>query len=82
MRVGQALFPIPASTKPTGTGNLVHTTNVMKVISLGIGGYLAERADIEVVYYIGGTLLVIAGLTGIIALRDERLREPAPTPNS
>jgi MFS family permease len=56
--------------------------NVMKVISLGIGGYLAERFGVEVVYYIGGTLLAITGLTGIIALRDEWLEEPAPAPNS
>jgi hypothetical protein len=82
MRVGQTLVPIRASTKPTGTRNLVHTTNVMKVIALGIGRYPAERAGVEVVYYIGCTLLVIAGLTGIVARRDERLREPAPTPNS
>jgi predicted MFS family arabinose efflux permease len=50
--------------------------NVMKVISLGLGGWLAERAGVEVVYYIGGTMLVISGLTGIIALRDERLEQP------
>ncbi len=50
--------------------------NVMKVISLGVGGYLAQRGGIEVVYYLGGTLLVISGLVGLIALRDVRLEQP------
>ncbi|MFL5803199.1 MAG: MFS transporter [Roseiflexaceae bacterium] len=44
--------------------------NVMKIISLGVGGWLAERFGVEVVYYIGGTLLTLAGLVGIGALRD------------
>ena len=53
--------------------------NVMKVFSLGIGGWLAERAGVEVVYYIGGTMLVLSGLTGIVALRGERLGESTAT---
>lgn len=47
--------------------------NVMKVVSLGWGGWLAERASVEVVYYLGSTILVLDGLVGIVALRDERL---------
>jgi hypothetical protein len=39
--------------------------NVMKVISLGLGGYLAQRAGIEVVYYLGGSLLVLSGIVGL-----------------
>lgn len=50
--------------------------NVMKVISLGVGGYLAQRAGIEVVYYLGGGLLVLSGLVGLLALRDVRLEQP------
>ncbi|MCI0398567.1 MAG: hypothetical protein L0332_02690 [Chloroflexi bacterium] len=47
--------------------------NVMKVVSLGLGGWLAERAGVEVVYYLGGSLLFMSGLTGIYALRGYRL---------
>lgn len=49
--------------------------NVMKVISLGVGGYLAQRVGIEVVYYLGGSLLVLSGLVGLLALRDVRLEQ-------
>jgi hypothetical protein len=49
--------------------------NVMKVVSLGWGGWLAEQASVEMVYYLGGTMLVFAGLIGIVALRDERLAQ-------
>lgn len=52
--------------------------NVMKVISLGLGGYAAERAGIEVVYYIGGTTLVLAGLVGLATLRGARIEQPRP----
>ncbi len=47
--------------------------NVMKVISLGAGGYLAQRAGIEVVYYLGGSLLFFSGIVGLLTLRDVRL---------
>lgn len=43
--------------------------NVMKVVSLGLGGWLAESTRVEVVYYVGGTLLFLSGLIGIYALR-------------
>jgi MFS family permease len=49
--------------------------NVMKVLSLGMGGWLAEQAGIEAVYYLGGTMLVLAGMTGIVTLRNERLKQ-------
>ncbi len=52
--------------------------NVMKVISLGMGGWLAERAGIEAVYYLGGAMLVASGLIGLVALRDERLKQVSP----
>lgn len=56
--------------------------NVMKVISLGAGAWLAERAGVQVVYYVGGTLLFLSGLTGIIVLRGERLGQPAAAEGS
>lgn len=49
--------------------------NVMKVISLGVGGYLAQRVGIEAVYYLGGSLLVLSGLVGLLTLKDVRLEQ-------
>lgn len=46
--------------------------NVVKVISLGLGGWLAEQDSVEVVYYIGGILLMISGLVGIFMMRGKR----------
>lgn len=43
--------------------------NVMKIISLGLGGWLADWASVEVVYYVGGTLLFISGLLGLNIFR-------------
>ena len=51
----------------------------MKIVSLGFGGWLAERAGIEVVYYLGGTILFLSGLTGIIAFQGEHLGEQLAT---
>lgn len=47
--------------------------NVMKVISLGLGGWLAQRYGIEVVYYFGGSLLFLSGVYGVLALRTPDL---------
>ncbi|MCI0577274.1 MAG: MFS transporter, partial [Chloroflexi bacterium] len=47
--------------------------NVMKIVSLGLGGWLAERTSVEVVYYVGGTLLFISGLLGVNLLRGGQL---------
>lgn len=49
--------------------------NVMKIVSLGLGAWLAERAGVEVVYYLGGSLLFTSGLIGLMVLRDERLEQ-------
>lgn len=49
--------------------------NAMKVISLGVGAWLAETVGIEAVYYLGGTLLFLSGMTGFILLRDQRLTQ-------
>src|SRR5216683_1834902 len=46
--------------------------NVMTIVSLGWGAWLAERAGVEVVYYWGGSLLVVSGLVGLFLLRGER----------
>ncbi len=49
--------------------------NVMRIVSLGAGGYIAERAGVQAVYYLGGTMLIGAGLLGLITLRAERLEQ-------
>jgi MFS family permease len=43
--------------------------NVMRVISLGFGGWLAEQAGVAAVYYIGGSLLFLSGILGVILFR-------------
>ena len=47
--------------------------NVMKIISLGAGSWLALRTGVQVVYYVGGSLLFFSGLIGLVTLRHERL---------
>ena len=49
--------------------------NVMTIVSLGWGAWLAERASVEAVYFLGGSLLVSSGLAGLFLLRGQRLRE-------
>ena len=43
--------------------------NITKVLSLGIGGWLAQQFGVEVVYYLGGILLMLSGVYGSLALR-------------
>ena len=50
--------------------------NVMKIASLGLGAWLAEGAGVAVVYYAGGTMLFVSGLTGLLMLRSYTI-EPA-----
>ncbi len=47
--------------------------NVMKIVSLSLGSWLASRAGVQIVYYIGGSLLFLSGVIGLMMLRDERL---------
>ena len=39
--------------------------NVARIISVGLAGLLADRFGIAVVYYIGGALLLVAGIVGL-----------------
>ena len=43
--------------------------NVMKIASLGLGAWLAERAGVAVVYYVGGMMLFVSGIVGLLMLR-------------
>lgn len=44
------------------------TWAVMQLLSLALGGVLADRLGIQAVYWAGGTLLVVAGLLGLALL--------------
>lgn len=54
------------------------TWNLMRLISLGVGGLLVDTVGIQVVYYAGGALLVGAGLLGLALLRTYAFQE-SPT---
>lgn len=45
--------------------------NVMKIISLAVGGWLADWASVEVVYYVGGTILFLSGVLGLRLFRAQ-----------
>jgi hypothetical protein len=40
----------------------------MRLLSLGVGGLLADRLGISAVYIVGGTLLTLAGALGLALL--------------
>ncbi len=50
------------------------TWNLMRLVSLAAGGLLAEWLGIRPVYYLGGSLLVAAGLLGLALFRQVRFR--------
>ena len=49
--------------------------NLMRLISLGIGGVLVDFWGVEVIYYIGGTLLLLSGVLGLLLLRNYSFTE-------
>ncbi len=55
--------------------------NLMRLISLGVGGLLVDLWGIQVVYYIGGGFLTFSGLVGFTLLSSYRFKsvqgEPA-----
>src|SRR5919204_3339450 len=59
------------------------TWAAMRLLSLGVGGWLADRAGISSVYVIGGALLTLAGVLGLVLLGRVPLGAPScPTPQS
>jgi len=44
--------------------------NLMRLISLALGGALVEQVGIEAVYFSGGGLLTVAGILGLILLKS------------
>jgi predicted MFS family arabinose efflux permease len=53
------------------------TWSLMRLASLGAGGALADSLGIETIYYVGGALLMVAGLSGLALLRGYRFKGPA-----
>ena len=47
------------------------TWNGMRLLSLAIGGALVDLVGIQALYWVGGALLLVAGLLGLVSLRGE-----------
>ena len=58
------------------------TWAAMRLLSLGLGGLLADRLGISAVYVIGGSLLALAGLLGLVLLGRIRLKPSGSRPLS
>lgn len=50
-----------------------------RLVSIGLGGLLADAVGIRAVYYLGGVLLLAAGIGGLVSLRG--LPDANATPN-
>ena len=50
------------------------TWNLMRLVSLGLGGIMAEQFGIQVVYYIGGAMLAGSGLLGLLLLKGHTFK--------
>ena len=50
-----------------------------RLVSIAAGGAIADAYGIRVVYYLGGSLLLLGALTGIVALRQQIHRDPLET---
>ena len=48
--------------------------NLMRLTSLGLGGLLVDKVGIQMVYYLGGSLLMGSGLLGLALLRSYKFR--------
>ena len=53
--------------------------SVMEIASIGLAGLLVDALGIRPVYYLGGGLLIVAGLAGLILLSRHRLNDTAET---
>lgn len=69
---------IQAETPEHVRGRVFATMDVLwqagRLISLGVGGVLADRYGIEVVYYVGGALLLAAAAAGLAARPGQAAR--------
>lgn len=46
----------------------------MRLLSLGLGGLLVDKVGIQVVYYLGGSLLIVSGLLGLVLLSSYKFQ--------
>jgi MFS family permease len=51
------------------------TWSLFQLLSLAVEGLLVDRVGIRAIYWGGGTLLVLAGLLGLVLLRHDDVRE-------
>jgi MFS family permease len=51
-----------------------------RLVSIGVGGALADTLGITAVYYLGGALLLLAATVGFTRLRTSDLQPPRSTP--
>ena len=58
------------------------TWSIMEITSIGVAGLLADAIGIRPVYYLGGALLVLAGLLGLGLLGRYRFQEMPVAPVS
>jgi MFS family permease len=68
---------IPDRVRGRGFTLLDVTWAAMRLLSLGVGGWLADRAGISSVYVIGGALLTLAGVLGLVLLGRVPLGAPS-----
>lgn len=65
---------LQAETPDHVRGRIFATMDVLwqggRLVSLGVGGVLADQYGIQVVYYLGGALLLAAAATGLTAARS------------
>lgn len=77
---------LQAETPETVRGRVFAAMDILwqggRLISLAAGGLLADRFGIQVVYYLGGLLLLAAATAGFVAGRPPRQREAASQPTS
>jgi MFS family permease len=71
--IGAAMGSLQAETPDHVRGRIFASMDVLwqsgRLVSLGVGGVLADVYGIQVVYYLGGALLVAAAAIGFLAPR-------------
>lgn len=48
--------------------------NIMKLLSLSLAGLRSDRFGVEIVYYIGGSLLAVAGILGLELFKNYQFK--------
>jgi hypothetical protein len=48
----------------------------MRIVSLGLGAWLADQTEVQTVYYLGGAFLFLAGMVGLALFRKWPFEPP------